>query len=74
MKCLICKQGETETGRTTVTIQRNGCTVIFKDVPADICENCGEYYVSESVTQELLRRAEVAAKNGAEIEILAYAA
>ncbi len=74
MNCLICKQGQTKPGHTSVTMQRGACTVIFKDVPADICENCTEYYLSETVTRELLRRAEVAAKNGAELEILAYAA
>lgn len=74
MSCLICKQGEAKPGQATVTMQRGPCTVIFKGVPADVCENCGEHYVSEGVTQELLRRAEVAAQNGAEVEILAYAA
>ena len=74
MTCLICKQGEARPGRATVTMQRGDCTVIIKGVPADVCENCGEYYVSETVTRELLQRAEVAARNGAEVEILAYAA
>ncbi len=74
MTCLACKQGETKAGHVTVTLQRGDCTVIFKGVPADVCENCAEYYVAEDVTRELLRRAEVAAQNGAEIEILAYAA
>ena len=74
MTCLICKQGEAKPGRTTVTMQRGACTVIFKGVPADVCENCGEYYVSESVARDLLRRAEIAVQNGAEVEILAYAA
>ena len=74
MICLICKQGEARPGRVTVPMQRGDCTVIIKDVPADVCENCGEYYVSESVTRELLRRVEAAAENGAEIEIVAYAA
>ncbi len=74
MTCLICKQGETKPGHATVTMQRGQCTVIFKGVPADVCENCCEYYVSERVTEELLRRADAAARNGAEIEILAYAA
>ena len=73
MTCLICKQGEARPGHATVTMQRGNCTVIFKGVPADVCENCGEYYVSESVTQKLLRCAEVAADNGAEVEIIAYA-
>ena len=66
MTCLICKHGETKAGHTTATIQRNGCTVIFKNVPADICENCGEFYTSEDTTREMLRRADIAAENGAE--------
>ena len=74
MTCLICKQGQTKPGRTTVTLQRGECTVIIKGVPADVCENCGEYYLSEDVTRELQDRAEVAVRNGAEVEILAYAA
>lgn len=73
MTCLICKQGETNPGQATVTMQQGACTVIVKGVPADVCEDCGEYYVSETVTQELLRRAEAAVRNGAQIEILAYA-
>lgn len=74
MTCVICKHGETHSGQTTVVLQRGDCTVIFKDVPADICENCGEYYLSEEVTAALLKRAQLAAESGAEVEILRYAA
>ena len=74
MTCVICKHGETAPGKATVTLQRGDCTVIFKDVPADVCDNCGEHYMTEDVTEELLRRAEVAVKNGAQVEILSYAA
>ena len=74
MRCMICKKGETRLGEVTVTLQRGETTVIFKGVPADVCENCGEYYVSESVSDRLLKRAEVAVKNGAEVEILRFAA
>ena len=48
---------------------REDTTVIFKKVPADVCDNCGEYYLSEEVTDNLLNRAESAVKNGAEVEI-----
>ena len=48
MKCALCKQGETHPGEVTVTLQRGETTVILKGVPADICENCGEYYLSET--------------------------
>ena len=74
MKCVICKAGTTEPGFVTVTLQRGGTTVIFKEVPADICKNCGEYYLSEEITGKLLERAEEAVKKGTEVEILKYAA
>ena len=74
MKCTICKHGETRPGQVTVTLERNGSTVIFKGVHADVCENCGEYYLSEDVTRILLEQAEAAIQRGAEIEILRFAA
>ncbi len=74
MTCLFCRQGQTHPGRVTVVLQRDETVVIFKDVPADVCENCGEYYLSESTTGELLERAEKAIQNGAEVEILRFAA
>lgn len=74
MKCVICKHGATAPGRVTVTLQREDCTVILKDVPAEVCDNCGEYYLSEAVTKQVLERAEAAVARGAEVEILRYAA
>lgn len=74
MRCSICRQGETQPGRVTVVLQRGEAMVIFRDVPAEVCENCGEYYLSDKVTGELLERAERAIENGAEVEILRFAA
>lgn len=70
MKCTICKQGETYLGNTTVTLQQQESVIIFKKVPAHICENCGEYYLSEEITEQLLTQAQNAIDNGAEVEIL----
>ena len=74
MMCTICRNGQTRPGSVTVTLQRGDSTVIIKAVPADVCENCGEYYLSESVTKDILGRADHAVKRGAEVEILRYAA
>jgi YgiT-type zinc finger domain-containing protein len=74
MQCVICKHGQTQPGKVTVTLQRGESLIIFKQVAADVCENCGEYYLSEEVTAKLLQRAEEAVKNGAEVEILRFAA
>ena len=74
MKCVICKQGEARPGEVTVTLQRGESTIILKNVPAEVCENCGEYYLSEDITEQVLSRAEEAVKSGAEVEILRFAA
>ena len=38
MQCVICKQGETRPGMTTVTVERNGLTLVIKNVPARVCD------------------------------------
>lgn len=74
MKCAVCKQGETEPGKATVTLERDGLTLVIKDVPAEVCNNCGEEYVDETVVEELLKTAEEVAQSGAEVDIREYMA
>lgn len=72
MKCMICKHGETKQSTTTVTLEKGSSTIVFKEVPAQICDNCGEKYIDESVTKELLSKARNIVKNGVEIDIRKY--
>ena len=74
MKCVLCKHGDTSAGQVTVTLQRGDSTIIIKGVPAEVCVNCGEYYLSESVTREVMKLAEEAVRKGVEVEILRFAA
>jgi YgiT-type zinc finger domain-containing protein len=74
MNCVICKQGQTGIGMTTVTLERDQTTVVIKEVPAEICDNCGEYYLSEEVSKKVEELAEQAVRQGVEIEVLRYAA
>lgn len=74
MRCVICKTGELAAGRTTVTLQRGETTVIIKNIPAQICGQCGEYYLSEEMTEKVMAMAEAAVSKGAEVEILRWAA
>lgn len=74
MQCVICKHGETLAGLATVTLTRDETVIVFRSVPADICQNCGEYYLSDEVTGTIFSRAETAIANGCEIEIQRYAA
>ena len=74
MTCVLCKHGETLPGVVTVSLQRGETTIILKQVPADICQNCGEYYLSAEVTRQVMEQAEIAVRSGAEVEILSFAA
>ncbi len=72
MKCMICKHGETEKGFTTVTLEKNGSTIVFKHVPALICDNCGEKYIEAEVSAALLKNAQEIIKHGVEVDIREY--
>ena len=48
--------------------------MIIKDVPVEICENCGEYYLAADVTESALNLAEEAVHRKSEVEILRFAA
>lgn len=74
MRCVVCKHGDMKEGKATVTLERGGTTVIIRDVPALVCENCGEYYLSEEVTAKVMQIAEESVKRGVEIEVLRFAA
>jgi YgiT-type zinc finger domain-containing protein len=70
MSCLTCKVGEPEPDYTTVTLERGGSVVVFKQVPAQICDNCGEKQIDAEVTRQLMTRAQDAIEKGAEVEIV----
>jgi len=70
MECVICKNGTTKKGKITVTLERDNSIIAIKGVPAQICQNCGEYYLDPETTKEELKRAEQAAEKGVEIEVI----
>ena len=74
MKCAICKHGETTTGTTTVTLERGGVTLVVRNVPAEICDVCGERYFSEETSAELRQVLEAAETSGGELHVRSYAA
>ena len=73
MKCIVCHHGLTEPGTTTVTFHRDGQTVVVNDVPAEVCENCGEAYVAENVTEQLLQMAAEARSAHAQVLVRPFA-
>jgi YgiT-type zinc finger domain-containing protein len=74
VSCVICTSGEVHPGLATVTLQRGETTLVIKGVPANVCNICEEYYLSEEMTRRVLELAEASIRNGAEVEILRWAA
>ena len=74
IKCVICKHGETRSGTATVTLSREQLTLVVKGVPAQVCENCGEEYIDEDTTRQLLQVAEEGAQSGIQVDVRQYIA
>ena len=72
MKCFICNQAETVSGRTSVLFERGHVSLTIKAVPARVCPSCGEAYVEESTAANLLRQAEQLARAGTKVEVCEY--
>jgi YgiT-type zinc finger domain-containing protein len=72
MECVICKNGNTFEGITTVTLEKDNSVVIIKDVPASICDNCGHYYLAEEFAAKVLAIAQETVRKGIEIEVARF--
>lgn len=74
MKCVICKHGSTQPGTVTVTLERGNTVVVIRDVPAEVCTECEEYYLDSKTTREVMALADTAVERHAEVEILRFVA
>ncbi|MFA7419082.1 MAG: type II toxin-antitoxin system MqsA family antitoxin [Melioribacteraceae bacterium] len=74
MKCSICKNGETEKKAASISINKGDSFFIYKNVPAEVCTNCGEQFFDESVTTNILLTASESAKKGTILDIKEYRA
>ena len=53
MICVICKNGETEPGTTTSTLERDSTIILVRGIPAEVCNNCGEAYIDSQTMVRL---------------------
>jgi hypothetical protein len=48
-------------------------TIVFRDVPARVCENCGEAFHDEEVVEAIMQKVEQASASGVEIDVRRFA-
>jgi YgiT-type zinc finger domain-containing protein len=74
MKCVVCRNGETAAGATTITLERGDAVLVVRGVPARVCRNCGEEYLDEQEVRRLQALLDESAKPGVRIEMRDYLA
>ena len=72
MNCIICRQAELIDGFTSIPFERDEFRLLIKNVPAQVCPNCGEAIVDEDVATQLIRKAEDAHAEGLIEDIREY--
>ncbi len=72
MECVLCKNGTTGEGLVTFTLEQNGVIVVFKNVPAQVCPNCGNFYLTEEISMQLIEKAQESLQKGVEFEIINF--
>jgi YgiT-type zinc finger domain-containing protein len=74
MKCVICRHSETHPGWTRVLLERGETVLVVRQVPAAICDNCGEASIDADAFDALQRMLDEASQAGVQIEVRQYAA
>ena len=71
MNCGLCK-GNLKEGKVNHIVDLGEGIIIIKGVPANVCKQCGEYYVDTQVALILEAIVDEVRKNRAEVLIIKY--
>lgn len=72
MTCPICGNGELREGTTTFAADVGATVVIVRKVPAEVCDVCGEAFISDVVGDELQSAVDDAKARGTESLVRHY--
>ena len=71
MKCFMCK-GETEQKLVNYLLDVDNRIIIIKEVPANVCKQCGERYFDDDVMENLEKIIEDVKNVSIEISVVNY--
>lgn len=71
MKCFMCK-GSLENQLTNFMVDLGKCIVIVKNVPSQVCTQCGEISYSDDVARQLEKIVNSMRGTAAEIAVINY--
>lgn len=71
MTCFMCK-GHLEDKETTFMVDLGNCIVIVKNVPSQVCSQCGEVSYSDPAAKQLEKIINVMRTSFTEIAVVNY--
>lgn len=71
VKCAICG-GKRKKGTTTFTAEFGSGIVVIRNVPAVICSQCGEDWLTDDVAERLENIVKQAKKSGRQVEVSTF--
>lgn len=72
--CAGCGSNTVKSGHTAYVIDRDGSVAVVREVPADICLQCGEEYFAAETAQAVYDQAEHLLAGGDEVAVTTFAA
>jgi len=72
MKCAFCG-GDVKAGKATVSVDTGERVVVVRSVPARVCDQCGEEWLSDKSAEAVEKVVKKAKRDRAEVEVVALA-
>lgn len=71
--CMLCKCDTVRQTTTVHVVNYKGCVIVVKNVPCEECEQCGEKFYTDEVTERLEEMVNSEKKLLQEISVIDYA-
>jgi len=72
MICVVCREAHTTQSLTSIQFERDEFRAVVHQIPAWVCPACGESYLEEAVTTDLLKRVQEIMAEGEMDVVLEY--
>ncbi len=69
--CPICG-GVRESGSTTFTVDYKSGVLVVRNVPAEVCSQCGEDWIADDIATKLQSVTEIARSEKRQVEVLDF--
>lgn len=64
MPCIVCEEGELTVSTFTKTLKEDDTTLIVKEIPALLCDACGDVTYTKAIREQMEALLKTAVKEG----------